>query len=856
MCSEPRKVAGRLAPVHGRAVIIAFLALFARRSFAASDYYRPPCEPFGLPYLEMAAPSRTADSPPGLRSQGEFRSSRPTGLNGLAHPFSPVDGIRPIRPEFRGRDDVRGWTSLPTLGFRSPAMIVDPVRNRLVLYASDRYRPEGGATWVRSLAGDEGWHLLEVPGPGPGFKEAGCTAYDPVRQRMILFGGLFTNGVWALDLNGSPRWHQLAPAGSGPGDRYGATMVYDPGSDRVIVFGGSSPPLQDDVWAFALGNGSGWSKPPVVGGPPAARFSPACAFDPLRHRMLIFSGYEQLPDDVNPISSADLWALSMGDTLVWTRISTSGDGPPGLALAAASFDVRHDRLVLFGGAEWRSDAQREAWSLQFGTIPHWSKITPDSMPPPRAGAAMVYDARRDRFVAYGGSATDTWELSLEPTPHWFQLDSGEQEEAAAGYAANAVYDGLRKRVLQLGGHFQFFIEGGWYDYDGSYLTALSFGTRPQWRFLSNEFETPRGYGRALIVDPDQDRLVSFGGGSREDDRWFGLWQTPLRAPENWNELSVDGPSPEVRIYPSGIYDPLLRQMIVFGGRHATALDDTWSLSLTGPPRWSQFTPDGPAPPARFGHSAIFDPERRRMIMFGGTNDSTVFGDTWELSLEGRPRWHRIASDEAPPPRAFASMVYDSKRHRVILMGGRDAAGNALGDTWVLPVGERGGWREAREAGELGARWGAPAVYDPDQDAVIVLGGTFDPCNPSNAIFQEGVFRIWRLSGEPEDDPGRSRVSAGMGLATVASGTLTLSAVSPSSIRGGLDVVFALPEPGPARLELLDVAGRRIAVHEIDGSVIGQRTVRIAEPGTLPAGVYLARLRQGNAMRVTRVVVLP
>src|SRR5262249_47453167 len=69
---------------------------------------------------------------------------------------------------------------------------------------------------------------------------AHAAVYDPVRSRMLVFGGY--NGsqaldeVWSLSLSGSPSWTLLQPSGASPGSRYLHTAVYDPVRDRVIVF--------------------------------------------------------------------------------------------------------------------------------------------------------------------------------------------------------------------------------------------------------------------------------------------------------------------------------------------------------------------------------------------------------------------------------------------------------------------------------------------------------------------------------------------------------------------------------------------------------------------------------------------
>jgi hypothetical protein len=87
-------------------------------------------------------------------------------------------------------------------------------------------------------------------------------------------------------------------------------------------------------------------------------------------------------------------------------------------------------------------------------------------------------------------------------------------------------------------------------------------------------------------------------------------------------------------------------------------------------------------------------------------------------------------------------------------------------------------------------------------------------------------------------------------------TLTLDPVSPNPSRGGfLTVHFSLPTTAPARLELLDVAGRRIATHEVGLFGAGPHALDLGKGQHLAPGLYLVRLAQGANVRVTRAVVL-
>src|SRR5437899_13018176 len=82
--------------------------------------------------------------------------------------------------------------------------------------------------------------------------------------------------------------------------------------------------------------------------------------------------------------------------------------------------------------------------------------------------------------------------------------------------------------------------------------------------------------------------------------------------------------------------------------------------------WSQidipeYDPPGTTfPEGRHGHSAIYDPVRDRMIVFGGEiSDGTVLNDVWARSFAGVPVWSRINGVGVQPSRRLTSRaVYD------------------------------------------------------------------------------------------------------------------------------------------------------------------------------------------------------
>jgi hypothetical protein len=87
-------------------------------------------------------------------------------------------------------------------------------------------------------------------------------------------------------------------------------------------------------------------------------------------------------------------------------------------------------------------------------------------------------------------------------------------------------------------------------------------------------------------------------------------------------------------------------------------------------------------------------------------------------------------------------------------------------------------------------------------------------------------------------------------------SFALERVQPNPSRGErLRVRFTLPTAAPARLELLDVSGRRVLERAVGALGPGRHTVEFAAGRRLAAGIYVVRLSQGASVRVTRVALL-
>src|SRR5207249_7672561 len=118
------------------------------------------------------------------------------------------------------------------------------------------------------------------------------------------------------------------------------------------------------------------------------------------------------------------------------------------------------------------------------------------------------------------------------------------------------------------------------------------------------------------------------------------------------------------------------------------LNDSWALSLSGTPTWSQLAPSGGPPGARAFHAAVYDRARQRMLVFAGTADfqaSLDYNDVWALSLSGDPQWTFLSTaSRRPAARETPAMIYDPVRDRIVIFAGV-GNGGYLRDLWTLPL---------------------------------------------------------------------------------------------------------------------------------------------------------------------------
>jgi len=198
---------------------------------------------------------------------------------------------------------------------------------------------------------------------------------------------------------------------------------------------------------------------------------------------------------------------------------------------------------------------------------------------------------------------------------------------------------------------------------------------------------------------------------------------------------------------------------------------------------------------------------------------------------------------------------------MVLFGGGFQEGRRLeyGDqVYELTLGDTSVWRFVEPAGDRPrTRMGHSAIYDPGRSRMVVFGGgrlgrpprsycadlwtlTWDTANTQGSVAETGP------PGRPGsgDDPGDSDILP-----------LALASAQPNPTHGEATVVFTLPGDETARIEIVDVRGRRVQTRDLGSLGPGTHTLRIAERGGLAAGVYLVRLSYGARTLTGKMAVL-
>jgi hypothetical protein len=354
---------------------------------------------------------------------------------------------------------------------------------------------------------------------------------------------------------------------------------------------------------------------------------------------------------------------------------------------------------------------------------------------------------------------------------------------------------------------------------------------------------------ALMLDTARDRLLLVGGRTsifRGTLTLFDGWSLPLgSSPPAWTPLGADVPLGS-RYYdwsPTVVLDPIRDRLLAWDG--SFGLD---ALALNAPSAWRPIGMSGDLPTQRIHPGVTFDTQRGQMIMFGGL----VYQNALAADLRALRFSRKVAVEVLPRGKNEVPLHHGATVDLAILSAPDFSPDSVIVSTLALAgahVAADGHTRGYLKHEDLNAD-GVPDLplqfpadslkLSPGTDVAVLLGET-----PSFEVFAPVPLKF---TGR---HVGRGRLSTPGDLVTAR--TLALSVHSPSI--GGITIRYSLASTGvPARLEVFDIAGRRVASREVAWSRDGDGTISLGGAGLRP-GVFLVRLAQGGQAVVRRVVLV-
>ena len=626
-----------------------------------------------------------------------------------------------------GSDDLRSQAeallaSSPPTARSGPSVVWDEGHSRMIIFGGNKGGYLNDVHILSVANGSWTWSSPSVSGVPPSGRQDHSAVWDAANDRMIVFGGYYgfypyLNDVHILsELDGDWTWSSPTVAGTGPSGRFRHSAVWDEANSRMVVFGGDDLSRRDDVHVLSESSGAwAWSAPVVSGTAPSARVQHSAVWDVTNGRMILFGGYDgSYLGEVHILSES-------GGTWTWSSPSVSGEAPSGRHSHSAVWDGANGRMFVFGGSD--GSRRNDVWMLS-NSEGIWTWSGPGvsgALPTGREHHSAVWDATNGRMLVFGGydgSARNDLHMFEELGGTWtWSNPSAVGTVPSERYTPSAVWDADHSRMVVFGGYSGSRLNDVWVlsDSGGSWTWA-----KPT---VSGSAPTPR-LGHSAVWDAANGHMIVFGGdsGSRLNDVWIlsdsaGTWA--------WTSLTVSGTAPTARAGHSAVWDASTGRMIVFGGYSGSYQNDIWVLSESGGTwNWTSPAVSGTAPAPRYDHSAVWDSENSRMIVFGGDSESYL-NDVGVLSESGGTwAWTSPAvSGIRPAARYGHSAVLDAGSGRMIVFGGD--SGSRLNDVWVLSD-SRGAWAWASPAVSGTAplaRLSHSAVWDAANGRMILFGGS-------------------------------------------------------------------------------------------------------------------------------------
>ncbi|MCX6768009.1 MAG: hypothetical protein NTY90_04770 [Candidatus Micrarchaeota archaeon] len=188
---------------------------------------------------------------------------------------------------------------------------------------------------------------------------------------------------------------------------------------------------------------------------------------------------------------------------------------------------------------------------------------------------------------------------------------------------------------------------------------------------------------------------------------------------NWTQFTPAA-SPSDRNSFAMAYENNAAIMVLFGGYGTGPLNDTRAYNFSTNNNWTDRNPST-APSPRYGMKMVYDPLSGRIILFGGTNGTNVFSDTWAYNYSDNT-WTLLSPAASPPALYHYSMAYHGSNQSIFLFGGTNGT-NVFNELWAFNF-TQNTWVNYTTFGVNwpSPRYGAALEYSTSSGTFILDGG--------------------------------------------------------------------------------------------------------------------------------------
>lgn len=634
-------------------------------------------------------------------------------------------------PALEAQDNCMTWVcrhnEVPGTGVGSPgqrahhAMAYDSDRGVTVFFGGET-GPLGSQSYYNDTWEYDGthWRAISVATATPSPRSFHAMAYDRFHHQVVLLGGQAGgdsfSDFWTYTGDGvNGFWTNVPPntndAGSVPFNLAGSALVFDSARNYVLSLGGWNGIYTGDAQIQCDGgkdtvtylwDGAIWRQDCNIGGNYtgeqyypvgiAAVYGVCMAFDDSRRKGIALGGFIQANEQ--NFVGGDFYQYTPG--VGWVDV---GPGPAERAEAVMAYDSRRAKTVLVGGVGAIGDL---ADALEYDPVSGWVSLPSipnnptNNAPSARAGAAMVFDSRRNVFVLMGGAGagaevqvpgdvtrgvgsrfSDTWELGPEHVTILQDLTNSVVGNVCGSVQLSVSATGNGRL------NYHWYRDGQAVTDDAHYLGS----TTNVLNIQSLLYNHAGAYD--VVISDDCGTLSTVTS---------AVAQVTIQPGPQWVLRTTNGPS--ARTGAAMAYDSLRGVTVLFGGlgfdtnfpNQLVPLNDVWEWDgtvwhqrMTNAPAngWVQdvqgywhLTYAGPQPAYRYYHSLAYDSLRGLTVLFGGeapdpSGFQTSFNDTWVWDYG---EWY-FETTNGPAPRFYAAMAYNSFTNASVLYGGFPSSGN-------------------------------------------------------------------------------------------------------------------------------------------------------------------------------------